>query len=181
MSRPGDCDLSTQEPFYCLIVKPGVEHMQEQPSGAWTPDSSTGAYHSPFSYVDPDNGVTWNGQKCWVKGDSTALGTVQCWVHEMAEAYSTAGEISDKCQSNGPVLVDGVSPAVLVGSQQFLLAACGSHQEVRPGAKCEDREKQVHQKTVSSAAVIASSAASSSATETTAARCARDNKSDPAK
>jgi hypothetical protein len=27
----------------------------------------------------------------------------------MAEAYSTAGEISDTCQANAPILVDGVS------------------------------------------------------------------------
>lgn len=107
--RPSDCDLTTEEPFYCLIVKPGVEHMENQPSGDWTPDSSTGAYHSGFSYVDPDSGDTWNGQKCWVKGDSSAAGTVQRWVHEMAEAYSTAGEISDTCQGNAPILVDGVS------------------------------------------------------------------------
>ena len=108
--RPGDFDLANEEPFYCLIVKPGIEHMEAQPSGDWTPDSGTGAYHSGFTYVDPDTGDTWNGQKCWVKGGSSAVETVQRWVHEMAEAYSAgAGEISDKCQSNSPILVDGIS------------------------------------------------------------------------
>jgi hypothetical protein len=103
---PTDYDLNTQEPFYCLIVKPGVEHLLD-PSLA--PDVATGAYHYPFLEQYWDGGTWPGGQVCWVKGDSSISGTIQRIVHEMAEAYSTAGEISDQCQSQGPVVVDGIT------------------------------------------------------------------------
>jgi hypothetical protein len=45
-----------------------------------------------------------------VKSTPELVGTVQRWVHEMAETYSAgAGEIADKCEDNAPVRVDGVS------------------------------------------------------------------------
>jgi hypothetical protein len=104
VGSPADYDLNTQKPFYALIVKPGVEHLLD-PSNA--PDTGTGAYHYPFNASYWDDG-TWDGQVCWVKGDSTALGTAQRITHEMAEAYSGVGEIADMCQSLPPVRVDGV-------------------------------------------------------------------------
>jgi len=101
---PGDFDLQVQLPFYCLIVKPGVEHLLD-PSLA--PDVNTGAYHYPKNYW---SGGSWpEGQVCWVKGDSTIAGTVELLLHEMAEAYSGAGEIADMCQGKGTVVVDGVT------------------------------------------------------------------------
>lgn len=102
---PSDFDLARQQPFYCLIVKPGIEHLLA-PSLA--PDINTGAYHYPFQSEYWAGGAWPGGQVCWVKGDSTSQGTVQRVLHEMAEAYSAAGEISDKCASQGPVVVDGV-------------------------------------------------------------------------
>ncbi len=101
---PGDFNLNLQRPFYCLIVKPGVEHLLD-PSLA--PDVNSGAYHYSKNYW---NGGPWpGGQVCWVKGDTTIAGTVQRLIHEMAEAYSGAGEIADKCQGAGSVVVDGVT------------------------------------------------------------------------
>lgn len=99
---PWDYDLDTQQPFYSLIVKPGIEHL----SGT-TPDINTGAYHYGFSYDDGSR--TWSGQACWVKGDTTLGGTVGRWVHELAESYTDGkGEISDLCQGQPSVLIDGV-------------------------------------------------------------------------
>lgn len=110
---PDAYDLSTQQPFYCLIVKPGVEHLRDAtPDGsvaAYTPDVGTGAYHFSFSYDYGDGRPPWPGQACWVKGDSQVTGTVQRWVHEMAEAYTAGqGEISDTCEGNAHVWIDGV-------------------------------------------------------------------------
>src|SRR5580765_1532984 len=69
---PGDFDLRVQRPLYCLIVKPGVEHLLD-PSLA--PDVKSGGYHYPKNYW---NGGPWpDGQVCWVKGDSTIAGTVR--------------------------------------------------------------------------------------------------------
>ena len=45
LGAPNEYDLNTQLPFYCLIVKPGVEHLIG-PNGI--PDVNTGAYHYPF-------------------------------------------------------------------------------------------------------------------------------------
>ena len=104
VGAPDDYDLATQQPFYCLIVKPGIEHLLD-PSLA--PDVNTGAYHYPFLQQYWDGG-TWNGQVCWVKGDSTSSGTVQRLLHEMAEAYAPS-EISDQCQGQGTVVVDGIT------------------------------------------------------------------------
>jgi hypothetical protein len=101
---PGNFDLDKQLPFFCLIVKPGIEHLLD-PSLA--PDMNTGAYHYSKNYW---KGGPWpGGQVCWVKGDTTIAGTVQRLLHEMAEAYSGAGEIADKCAGAGPVVVDGVA------------------------------------------------------------------------
>lgn len=101
---PSDYDLNIQQPFYCLIVKPGVEHLLDP---SLMPDVNTGAYHYNFNRSYWDSG-RWGGQVCWVKGDSTSMGTMQRLVHEMAEAYSGVGEISDQCQSTGLVSVDGL-------------------------------------------------------------------------
>jgi hypothetical protein len=111
---PDNFDAETQQPFYSLLVKPGIEHLRDAtPDGKvaqGTPDVGTGAYHFGFSYEYGDSRPAWTGQACWVKSTPTALGTVQRWVHEMAEAYSAgSGEISDMCESNHPVLVDGVA------------------------------------------------------------------------
>jgi hypothetical protein len=110
---PLDFDLSTDQPFYCLIVKPGIEHLRDAtPDGSvaqGTPDTGTGGYHFGFSYDYGDSRGTWTGQACWIKSAPDLDGTVQRWVHEMAEAYSVgAGEIADRCQGNNPVVVDGV-------------------------------------------------------------------------
>jgi hypothetical protein len=109
---PDSFDLETQQPFYCLLVKPGIEHLRDATSDGKvpqdTPDVNTGAYHFGFTYTYPDARARWHGQACWVKSDTTATGTVGRLVHEMAEAYSGNSEISDRCQSNAPVLVDGV-------------------------------------------------------------------------
>lgn len=109
---PDDFDLESQQPFYCLLVKPGIEHLRDATSDGTvaqdTPDVNTGAYHFGFTYTYPDARAPWHGQACWVKSDTTELGTVGRLVHEMAEAYSGNSEISDRCQSNAPVLVDGV-------------------------------------------------------------------------
>lgn len=112
--QPDDFDLERQQAFYSLIVKPGIEHLRDAtPDGKvaqGTPDVETGAYHFGFSYDYTDGRGTWGGQACWVKATPTAIGTIQRWAHEMAEAYSAgSGEISDLCESNHPVLVDGVS------------------------------------------------------------------------
>lgn len=103
---PSDYDLARQQPFYCLVVKPGIEHLLA-PSLA--PDVGTGAYHYQFQPEYWDDGTWPDGQVCWVKGDMTGGGTVQRLLHEMAEACSGAGEISDRCQSEDPVVVDGVT------------------------------------------------------------------------
>lgn len=110
IDAPDSFDLNVEQPFYCLIVKPGVEHLRDAAPGVpqWTPDTGTGAYHFGFSYDYGDGRQAWTGQACWVKGDTTAEGTVQRLVHEMAEAYSLVGEIADKCESNAPVLVNHV-------------------------------------------------------------------------
>jgi hypothetical protein len=107
VGTPGDYDLNTQDPFYCLILKPGIEHLL---GPSLQPDVNTGAYHYPFLKEYWDGGTFPGGQVCWVKGDSTSSGTVQRLVHEMAEAYASGGgEIADKCQGQGPVVVDGVT------------------------------------------------------------------------
>lgn len=110
---PDDFDLATQQPFYALVVKPGIEHLRDAtPDGTvkqWDRDPGTGAYHFDFTYAYGDGWGAWKGQACWIKGDSTALGTVQRWTHEMAEAYTAGqGEISDLCQGDPAVVVDGV-------------------------------------------------------------------------
>jgi hypothetical protein len=110
--QPNDFDLEQQQPFYSLIVQPGIEHLRgATPDGKvaeGTPDVGTGAYHWGFHYDYP-NGGSWDGQACWVKATPDIAGTVQRWVHEMAEAYSSgSGEIADMCEDNHPVLVDGV-------------------------------------------------------------------------
>jgi hypothetical protein len=111
---PLEYDLTIDQPFYCLIVKPGIEHLRDAtPDGSvaqGTPDTSVGGYHFGFSYDYGDSRGTWSGgQACWVKAAPDLNGTVRRWVHEMAEAYSVGvGEIADKCQGNDPVLVDGV-------------------------------------------------------------------------
>jgi hypothetical protein len=108
--RPEDFDLETQQPFYCVIVKPGVEHLRDAKG---TPDTGTGAFHFGLNYVYPGfshEPASWQGQACWVKAAPTVTGTVQRWVHEMAEAYSAGkGEIADLCQSKDAVIVDGVA------------------------------------------------------------------------
>lgn len=112
VGSPDAYDLSTQQPFYCLIVKPGIEHLRDAtPTVAqWTPDVQTAGYHFGFTYNYVDGRGIWNGQACWIKADTSDLGTVQRWVHEMAEAYSSGyGEIADKCEGNAPILVDGVA------------------------------------------------------------------------
>lgn len=110
--KPDDFDLSTQQPFYCLFVKPGVEHLRDATADGTVaqdaPDINTGAYHFGFNYNYDDGRTPWRGQACWVKSDTTAAGTVVRWAHEMAEAYSGNSEIADRCQGNPPVLVDGV-------------------------------------------------------------------------
>jgi hypothetical protein len=106
--EPDDFDLSTGQPFYCLIVKPGIEHI----NAAGKPETGLGGYHFGFSYdYGGDKGGTWYGQACWIKAAPNLGGTVLRWVHEMAEAYtpSGTGEIADKCQGNAPVVVDGVA------------------------------------------------------------------------
>lgn len=107
VSKPDDFDLTTDQPFYCLIVKPGIEHLRD-PDLA--PETKLGGYHFGFSYDYGDDRGTWNGQACWIKATADLAGTVHRWVHEMAEAYSTgAGEIADKCEGEDAVIVDGVS------------------------------------------------------------------------
>jgi hypothetical protein len=109
--RPDDYDLATQQPFYALMVKPGVEHLRDASADGKVPqdapDVGTGAYHFGFSY-DLGGGKSWGGQACWVKSGPTAVETLGRLVHEMAEAYSGHAEISDRCQAEGPALVDGV-------------------------------------------------------------------------
>jgi hypothetical protein len=104
---PDDFDLATDQPFYCLIVKPGIEHLRD-PDLA--PETKLGGYHFGFSYDYGDGREPWDGQACWIKATADLDGTVRRWVHEMAEAYSYgAGEISDTCEKKQPVIVDGVS------------------------------------------------------------------------
>jgi hypothetical protein len=105
--EPDYFDLATELPFYCLIVKPGIEHF----NSAGQPESNLQGYHFGFDYdYGGDKGGTWSGQACWVKGQSDAATTAYWWVHEMAEAYPPpgSGEIADKCQGGNPVIVDGV-------------------------------------------------------------------------
>jgi hypothetical protein len=109
---PDYFDPSTQQPFYSLIVRPGVEHLRNAAPGVpqWTPDTGTGAYHFGFSYDYGDGRPAWQGQACWVKATPDIERTIRRWVHEMAEAHTAGkGEISDKCESDHPVLVDHVS------------------------------------------------------------------------
>jgi hypothetical protein len=110
IARPDDFDLDTELPFYCLIVKPGIEHRATKdnlPVEQWPTEPTLGAYHYGFSYDFEDGRKPWSGQACWVKGDAAIGGTIARWVHEMAEAYAGA-EIADKCQGQGLELVDGV-------------------------------------------------------------------------
>jgi hypothetical protein len=104
--------IDAQQPFYSLIVRPGVEHLRDATSDGKVaqdaPDVNTGAYHFPFSYDYGDGREPWSGQACWVKSDATAVGTLARWVHEMAEAYSGHSEVADRCEANHRVLVDGV-------------------------------------------------------------------------
>src|SRR5712671_2104093 len=109
--RPDSFDLATQQPFYARIVKPGVEHLLTTTVDGKLverdPDVNTGAYHFGFTY-DYGKGGSWGGQACWVKADTTAVGTLGRLVHEMAEAYSGNAEIADRCEGHDRVLVDGV-------------------------------------------------------------------------
>lgn len=109
--HPDDFDLATQQPFYALMVKPGVEHLRDAtPDGTVaqnTPDVGTGAYHFGFTYSYGDSRPNWDGEACWVKSGTTAVDTLGSLVHEMAEAYA-GREVSDLCQSQTPVLVEGV-------------------------------------------------------------------------
>ncbi len=108
--RPDDFDLQTQQPFYSLLVKPGVEHLRDATADGTvaqgTPDVATGAYHFAFTYAYGDGRPDWHGQACWVKSDTTAAGTLVRWVHEMAEAYSGHSEVADRCEGEHLVLVD---------------------------------------------------------------------------
>jgi hypothetical protein len=110
--QPDDFDLATQQPFYALMVKPGVEHLRDAtPDGTVaqdTPDVGTGAYHFGFTYEYGDGRPNWNGQACWVKSGTSATETLGRLVHEMAEAYA-GKEVSDLCQFQTPVVVHGVT------------------------------------------------------------------------
>lgn len=110
--RPDSFDLTTQQPFYSLVVRPGVEHLRTATADGKvaqdTPDVNTGAYHFHFTFDYGDGREPWSGQACWVKADTTAAGTLGRWVHEIAEAYSGNSEIADRCEDNDRVLVDGV-------------------------------------------------------------------------
>ena len=103
---PSDYDLARQQPFYCLLVKPGIEHLR---SPSLSPDVNTGAYHYPFQPAYWDGGRWSDGQVCWVKGDMTVGGTVRRLLHEMAQACSGAGQISDRTRTADPAVGDGVT------------------------------------------------------------------------
>ena len=103
---PSDHDLARQQPFYCLLVKPGIEHLR---SPSLAPDVRTGAYHYPFQPTYWDGGSWPDGQVCWVKGDMTVGGTVQRLLHEMAEACSGAGQISGRSHTEDRAVGDGVA------------------------------------------------------------------------
>jgi hypothetical protein len=109
---PDTFDLDSQQPFYSLIVKPGIEHLMDANVEHGTvqdqPDVGNAAYHFGFTHDYGDERPAWHGQACWVKSGITAEDTLASWVHEMAEAYSNNDEISDRCQDNHRVLVDGV-------------------------------------------------------------------------
>lgn len=110
ITPPDYFDLVAEQPFYCLIVKPGIEHRATKdnlPVDQWPTEPNLYAYHYGFSYDFGGGRPPWSGQACWVKGDASVEGTVERWVHEMAEAYASS-EISDKCQDQQRVLVDGV-------------------------------------------------------------------------
>jgi hypothetical protein len=89
-------------PFYCVIVKPGIEHMNADGK----PEPDLWGYHFPFVYELPGL-MQWSGQACWVKGQATAEETAAICAHEFTEAYA-GSEIADMCEQNPRVQVDGV-------------------------------------------------------------------------